>query len=546
MKEHRKRRIEIAQGIIPEKGTPEYEKMISSHKMMNEINPTIKKVIQEKYEKASKTGYVQNNNGIGLSMDKEIRHYLREFNGRLVKFGLRSMPMMFNLIEAFFTYDKSIMYFELLEEEDYLLSLADFFKHYTSEAFDIETESILDNLEEDIIFNYNIGADIKETTFKSEDGKEFVIGGVSIVRHVNEVTVLFLAGEVIDTEKITESLEEIPPSNVPGKIGIDPDKNVKLEAVQLNNNPNLWKTFVGCRFDLVQKVIDGKYVAKDIGKAFKVMTDELDAFINQTGEFKDANHEELFKEQIKGLDSYQPIFELAKAVLFLPTYYNTFEDKIICEEHDTKYKESVNTPLKRRELKNVENRFKIFTKTLWVLNQNGKFSPNRLVIRDDKFKVEKSGFWKKLNVDEIGENKNGEQITGKTWVNRKETYFEAKTDDLIISDKTKKEYDGQNSGYIYMMRNAYLPKNTFKIGLTTNSPDERAKQLSKTSIPDQYMVMNEWNVADCRKAEKEIHQILDNYRDDPRREFFTAESKIIFAAIQKVVDNINKDFNSAN
>ncbi|AMP98255.1 hypothetical protein AY601_1337 [Pedobacter cryoconitis] len=58
--------------------------------------------------------------------------------------------------------------------------------------------------------------------------------------------------------------------------------------------------------------------------------------------------------------------------------------------------------------------------------------------------------------------------------------------------------------------------------------------------PDKHYVMREWNVFDCKLAQKMIHDILKNYRVDPGREFFTLDMSSICKTVQLVVDEINE------
>lgn len=540
MSEHLDRKREIFRGVIPKEGTPEFEKLSKAHEKQWETNPEFKKFAKQKFEKAAKTAIVQNANGINIGVDNEIRHFLREFNERVLKHGLRSMPLLFNVMEAFFEYDKTIIYFELLEEEDYMISFLDFFNYYTSDEFKGDVETIKIDFEENLVYSFNAGADIDQITFKTEEGNEYVVGGISMVRRNNEITVLIQAGEITDIEKIEIPDIENNGITTPGKEKLREERSYDLNPETLNGNPDYLKSLIICRFDLDSETIDGRFVAKDFGTAFQITTDEISGFL-QEGNFISADLKTAYESQLKAIEKYNPVFEVAKAALHLPSYFNTFEDKLDTENHETGYKNLVKSPFAKREYRMVDSKFKIGSRDLWILNRNDKFSADRLLIMDSGFKIEKSGYWKTLNADEYGIDKKGGKIIGKTWVNRTDSFFESKVDPIIISNVKSRKFSGPNAGYIYVMRSPQLPVNTFKIGLTTKTPEERADQLSKTSVPDRFFVMNEWEVADCKDAEAQIHTLLDKYRVDPRREFFSLEMKTITETVQKVVEDINKD-----
>jgi len=52
--------------------------------------------------------------------------------------------------------------------------------------------------------------------------------------------------------------------------------------------------------------------------------------------------------------------------------------------------------------------------------------------------------------------------------------------------------------------------------------------------------MKEWSVKDCKRAEKEIHSLLDRYRIDPRREFFSLDMETITKKVELVINQLNK------
>ncbi|WP_125721635.1 GIY-YIG nuclease family protein [Flavobacterium ustbae] len=541
MKEHIKRKIERSIDLVPEEGTEAYEKLQATHEKDMVRNPNLKKIIQDKFKKAVSTLELQNLNGIGLYVDHELRHFLTEFNHRSWSFGHRKMPIMFNIMEAFFDLDKTVNSWKLLEEEDYLISFFDFIDYYTSNDFEYNIDFIKDNFQEDLIYNYNVGADIKEINFKTSSGKEFVIAGISLVRRGSEITFMFVTGEMTDTLKVTKEFVDHSLGKVtPGKENIHPAENRIREAVKLNDDPNLWKALIACRFDLETQKIDARYIAKDEGNSYTIITDDRTGFMRK-GKWLTEDHKEIYSKLVRDIEEYNSIFELAKACLYIPHYFNVSEDNIIEEERETKVKALINNPLKNRKYKDIESKYKIRFRSLWLLNSNNKFSFDRVVLRDDKFKVESSGYWMDLKPDEFGTDKNNKQITGRTWVTTTESYFIANSDELIVSKNDQNRFVGENAGYIYIMRNTTMERNIYKIGLTTKLTDERAKQLSKTSVPDHFYIMREWAVKDCKKAEKEIHEILKNYRISSNREFFKLDMRLANDVIDGVVDEINKE-----
>jgi hypothetical protein len=92
---------------------------------------------------------------------------------------------------------------------------------------------------------------------------------------------------------------------------------------------------------------------------------------------------------------------------------------------------------------------------------------------------------------------------------------------VFPADPTENRRSTMSRGYIYVLINPALQKNFLKIGKTTRTPEERARELSHgTNVPMPYMVAYEHLVADCDAAEARIHNALLPYRASADREFF--------------------------
>lgn len=81
--------------------------------------------------------------------------------------------------------------------------------------------------------------------------------------------------------------------------------------------------------------------------------------------------------------------------------------------------------------------------------------------------------------------------------------------------------DSINSkGWIYILSNSCMP-GLLKIGMTTNSPQARAKEISSsTGVPEKFVVEASYYSDDPRGDEARIHSSLSQYRINTGREFF--------------------------
>lgn len=84
-------------------------------------------------------------------------------------------------------------------------------------------------------------------------------------------------------------------------------------------------------------------------------------------------------------------------------------------------------------------------------------------------------------------------------------------------------------GYVYCMSNESMP-GLLKIGMTTDEPEARAKELSSaTGVPFPFRVEHCKKVANPRAKERAIHELLSalGYRVNERREFFNCALGIV-------------------
>ncbi len=220
------------------------------------------------------------------------------------------------------------------------------------------------------------------------------------------------------------------------------------------------------------------------------------------------------------------------------------------ERHPTQFSES------KHDLKLVQRnqllgpKEKIPVRRVSVLRREIERQPERISFKAPDFQAEVSGFWRRLTPGQIGADKYGRPIHGRTWIKQTLSWIEPVDAGALRVKASRGEetvpQSAKSPGYIYVMRSAAHNKDIFKIGLTTRGSDVRSDELSSTTgSPDKFLVVQEWKVSDCGLAEKLIHERLDQYRMNPKREFFQAPYKIIFQAIDDViaesVQRINDD-----
>jgi hypothetical protein len=100
-------------------------------------------------------------------------------------------------------------------------------------------------------------------------------------------------------------------------------------------------------------------------------------------------------------------------------------------------------------------------------------------------------------------------------------------------------------GYVYVLVNSSMP-NLVKIGYTTKSPKERASELSGTGVPNKFIVAYSVFVTDCVEVEKQIHNLLSDYRHNSDREFLEIDATQTIDYLQEVSETFRKTPSSTN
>lgn len=538
---HKDRMAQIGKHALPPEGTKEREEVLKRLSDFDQ-NPQVREKVIKEFKKAVAFSEIQAQNGAGLPADTLIREFNTTYNNRVFDYSLNDLPSSFNVVEAFNTFLIPSATFKVNPEIDCIFSFADFLDFVTSEDAPENTETVCETMEEGVIYSFNSIDDPEDYLFSTNDGDEFGISSVSLIRHEKEVSVILLAGQLCDLDEKTKLLlTTMAESEHVFYNNIKPDSSLKIEAPPLIKGRNLWRTIVLVRLDLNTSTIDARYVLQDEGQSYTITTDDLNSYTNMKGNFVHKDFEALLKDGELRILKYESLFELCKLAIYLPIFRNEFEDVISIERHPTIYGENRNKPKYQKLNKLVDSCYKIAFRDVEKITPSNRKSPNYREFFAPDLKIDTSGFWKNLDFQSIGVDKNNQPTHGRTWVTKTLSWRESSNKNTTLKVKTASpNKTGENHGFIYVMRSAVHDKNVFKVGLTRRDSETRSKELSRsTSSPDHFHVMEEWEVSDCVLAEKLIHEKLSEYRINPNREFFQVSYKTIFKVIDEVIEFVD-------
>lgn len=103
--------------------------------------------------------------------------------------------------------------------------------------------------------------------------------------------------------------------------------------------------------------------------------------------------------------------------------------------------------------------------------------------------------------------------------------------------------DFRMAGWVYVLSNEYMP-GIYKVGMTTTSPEIRAKELSAaTGVPYPFKVEAAFHCDDPARSEREIHEAFQDERINDSREFFKSDLETLTYECEhlceaKVGDNV--------
>lgn len=545
MSTHKDRMKEIGFWAIPTPGTPERNKL-DNLISIKQGDAKFRKKAKEIFDKATALIQVQAVNGLGFPADKQIREYNLEYNGRVLSGSLSDMPGSFNVVEAFNQFIPQSATFRIRDEKDFLFSFDDFIDFVTSDLINTENTDFHSTLEDGKIYSFNSIDPQSQITISGENNEKYEFSSASLVRFGNEVSMILLAGQECDLEAESQKIRNSTEGEIPlfsHRAHLELDEELELRAEPLFENSTLWKTVVVIRFDNSSKTIDARYLFRDWGRMYCVFTDDLATYIQPNGDFLDKRLEAVYESAKNSMDTHSALFELCKTCLLLPAYAQYFDADIVVERHPTNLLEFRKKVSNRKVTSLVPAKYLIGHREAFRISSRNQRSSTSSAFLAPEYQIETSGYWKQLGPRDIGHDKKGEIIHGRTWVSQTLSWLQEtnKNETLVVSRK-KTIIDSEHSGFIYVMRSAAHAKDIFKIGLTRRTSDTRSAELSRnTSSPDHFLVVQEWEVSDCVVIEREIHQRLAKYRINPNREFFRAPYNVIYSAIEVTLSELESN-----
>jgi len=523
---HNSRMNDIAKAALAPPGTPLrllQERYLSAHSTEAQ-----KKEIETRYRIAIATITAQMDNSSGLGSSEILRSLLFEINDRLFKHGLWHMPASFNVFEAFVKYLPDYNYFRLHQEFNNELYFSDYFDYVTSSSDD-SIDSISDTILDKTIYSFDSLDNNYDLVFTISSEVSFTFKSFSFIKDDDEVAICATIGLRDTAYSINLSEAKIEYT----KDGIRPSP--EREEKRIFEFDDYQKSIVLFRLNLKDRKQDTRYLLKDEGNQYYLLTDDPSTFINTNGTLEEK-YKAILKHGSEELQRLNEIYELSVCLLGLGKYCEINEDNSQIRKVATEFRKNFKSEKYQKLVKSADSDMKLFFRNINMFEKKVEKTSGQYRIINQIFNIEREGYWKRLAPGEEGKDRNGNNTFGKTWVSESRYFYVSQPleheNDAVIND--------ERTGYLYIMRNASHAKNIFKIGVTKRNTDIRAAELSSTtSSPDHFLIAQEWFVKDCYLAEKLAHEHFESKRINDRREYFRVDFRELINIIDEIVEQIN-------
>jgi hypothetical protein len=524
--------------------TDPYARMLpSSHPQFEQISASIARLAEMDIEFQTEFkavmrrlpvwGAARSQSGSGFLMATTLRSFFIEYFHRIMSCGPDSMPTSFNVMESFFSYNEEYLVYDLREEKEHLLLGDDYFEWYSLEAFPKEPRLVMDVMDEGVIYSYDMVGDSGGYRIKSPTS-ELVLAGISLIRHSNELSCLLVAGEnpAYPSDREIQSVEGTF-SSLPGRETLAPDPVFTTQSRYLDRYPEFARVHLLTRFDLRANTYNVRYINLDLGKGYQVLTDDESIF-----EFLPPDERESrLKACSAELGRYDTLYSALASLIYLPIafvdeYKHRNEVSFKTEFYANRKKKSG-----RQAIQELHESVYAFERTITCLATRLRSPHTMKEIIPPSLSVERNGYWRPLPPGEVGEDKDGNKIVGRTWVSRHDSWAAHNPSSYLLT-RAEIKAKGADPGIVYIVRSSSHAEDLYKVGFTRRTVEDRVSDLSNTSAPLDFGILAKWDVGNCRTIEQEVHRRLDSYRINPKREFFHCSLAMITSTIEQVIADI--------
>ncbi|WP_454598620.1 GIY-YIG nuclease family protein [Qipengyuania sp. SM2507] len=508
---------------------PRHKPIFDRLKALHEGDKDARRIAKKANQRASALAACYRLNGPGIFIDRYLRDFLMEYNGRLFQGQGDKQPNSFNILNAFVEPDEKSLVLRLLPEKHYSLNLDRILESLTDPSSDHMLSSLIDVAEELTVFEYHVAGGYTDITLGSFP---LTFHGAAFVREGSELSIVSLFGRKVDKLSVGK-IDQADMKTYPGKSFLEEMGEIDISDIEIIEGSNMVPLIVMSRIDVKEGAAQARYILHEKKDNFDVITDDP----NVLNDMRIMGMDDIaIASSLERLIEYLPIIEFVEQIPRFQNRLVELDDEVSIVRYPTQLrtesKSSVAKKIKKAlSIAEVDNYVDVASLDVEV--GSGK----EYAVSPQNLKIESRGYWKTLAATAHGKDRNGNEIFGKTWVEVHESWYETThTKSKVYKPINVTVGKSSDIGTVYVLRNAQHPRNTFKIGFTTKEAEDRAGQLSGTSgQPDGFAVVQDWLVYNPRAIEFEVHKRLSRFRVNKRREFFQVDYREIRSCIEEVL-----------
>lgn len=507
--------------------------------------------------------------GVGFPVDQMMRQMAIEYTHRYASSGTGNQPISFNYFEPFYNIKlirgSVAPYVALTPETNHLFSTSDFLEFLTSNDSDGFKLDSIRRLPDAKTYHFTNNGKIDELTFFDASGREYVFSGFSMVRRESSLHWFLLAGEKLTNEEWElrmESTKEIDLENItPWKRAFLKESIERFGAsvgapMKLEGTETSVRTLVAGEFDLNSEKHIGRSIFIETENTFAVFSDDPEILVGLGSE---EHRKHAIDNAMKRIAEADILWNLAEGFFQLPQYFETR----VTASRELVRKKGKHYSLRGKGGRGISAEY-IAVEAVSI--EDHEASPVIRQVSMPLYSTETEGHWRRLNYGRTGKDREGNPIQGKTWVARSSPWRDLRArervvyvkDCLAVAKKRVEELyaasealdtngvsQSVGNGQLYVLRCTLMQEELYKVGFTTGTAIERARQLSSaTGVPMAYVVVESWTHEDPEALETEVHAQLAPYRVNNQREFFRLGfddiRKIIVKTIERVSGSVSR------
>ena len=325
------------------------------------------------------------------------------------------------------------------------------------------------------------------------------------------------------------------------------------KPIPLETTETYIRTIISGEFDLNEtKHLSRCYLA-EYENSFDVICDDPEVIDSMTGT---NNKGQIIEIMLERFDRAAVLWSLAEGLFQLPEYFSS--RLALSKEVQAASKRRMS---KKKGGKGLKGDYVVIP-SLEPSNHMPNAAITKVIL--PHYEIETEGHWRKLEGDQVGIDRHGNSVRGRTWVASSSKWktsgskegFEIYLKDTLSSARLKiteyleaaeavkeaseKQLDS-DEGELYVLRCSAMKEQIYKVGYTSGRSHERAKQLSTaTGVPLAFVVVKSWKHREARRLETEVHMMLSPYRLNNGREFF----EVKYETIEKIIDSVLEETES--